>query len=464
MLRNQFRKTLKFESLETRRMLAGNITVTQSGSIITLTGDALDNSVLIRDTQTGGGVIQIIGLDTPGPNSTTLPTTINSGASKTLSGITGIVFDFNGGGANINTGNDVIVLTNLTLTGGVTINSGDGNNFYGIGTFDPTQDNKVDLDFDPSLGTLTEGAVSMAQGMTINMGGGANYLRVDQATFNGPVGKNLAINMGVGTTTASVGQTSVAHWAAFNEAANSGQVDLTLDHFSANYLSVNTSIGNDSITLTDGTHINTTIAMSLNLGDDTVDLDGVTAGAVQVLMGQGANSYTGTGDQITSNTSIWSGAESDSVTISGGSTGSLMTALGGGGNTVSLSNLAIANAASVGGGFGPFTFNPDTITLDHVTAGSLKVTGGNGSDSVSLTTVTVAKAVDIDTGNGNDDVTIDGLSGASMWTTLDNGADTISLQNVAITGKAMIGGGAGSNTYTDNGGNSFGTLDKVNFE
>ncbi len=80
MYRKPNRKALGFESLETRRMLAGNISVMQSGTIITLTGDALDNSVLIRDTQTGGGVIQIIGLATPGPNSTTLPTTISSGA------------------------------------------------------------------------------------------------------------------------------------------------------------------------------------------------------------------------------------------------------------------------------------------------------------------------------------------------------------------------------------------------
>jgi hypothetical protein len=468
MNRKPYRKTLNFEALETRRMLAGNITLSQSGTVLTLTGDLSDNAVLIRDTQTGGGVIQIIGLDTPGPNSTTSHTTINSAASKTLQGITAIVFNFSGSGANANTGNDAIVLTNLTLSGGVTINSGDGNCFYGIGTFDPTQDHKVDLDIDASLGALTLGAVTLQKGMTINMGGGSNYLRVDQATLNGPAGKNLTVNMGEGTTIASFDQTSVAHLAAFTGQSSSGQLGLTLNDFSANYLSVNSSIGNDSISLTGNTHINNAITMNLNFGDDVVDLDGVTAGSVSVLMGEGANSYTGTDDIISANTTITAGSQADSVTISGGSTGSFNTGLAGGGNgvvgnTISLSNFTITNAATLGAGIGQ-TSAPNQVTLNNVSAGSLSLTSGKGADVVSLTTVHVTKAFNLDTGAGNDTVTFNGVTAASLSAMLQLGADTVTVGNTTVTGKAAFGGGVGSDTFDDNGGNTFGTLSKVNFE
>jgi large repetitive protein len=319
------------------------------------------------------------------------------------------------------------------------------------------------LDIDPSLGTLTMGAVTLGQAMTINMGGGTNYLRVGQANFNGPAGNDLAINAGEGSTTASFDQTAVLHLANFTESPNSGSVILTLDHFSANYLNVQTSIGNDSISLTDGTHINAAITMNLNLGDDVVDFDGVTAGSVSLLMGQGANEFTGTSDIITNGTSISGGAEADTVDISGGSTGSLTTTLAGGGNTISLTNLTIANAASIGGGLGTTTL-ADSVTLNNVTAGSLSMTAGTGNDTISLSTVHVTKAFNIDTGSGSDTVTIDGLSAASLWGMFDAGADIVSVENTTITGKAMFGGGVGTDTYNNNGGNTFGTLNKVNFE
>jgi hypothetical protein len=400
--------------------------------------------------------VEIVGLNTPG-TSTSLPTRINGGASKNYQGITSIVFNLNGGTTGLNTGDDVIVITKLALTGGVTINTGDGDNFYGIGDFD-NSGNHADAAANTYLGAVTLGG-----GLVVNMGNGTDLLLANHATFNGSAGQNLAINAGNAHTILSFENTAVSHLAAFNVSMDSGSLDLTLDHFSANYLTVNCSIGNDSISLGDNTHVNFAIIMSLNYGDDIVDFDHVTAGSVYLALGQGANQFTGTSDQITGATTILSGAQSDTVTLTDYSTNSLSTALAGGGNTLSLTNVIITNAAMLGGGIG-VTAIANTVTLDHVTAGSLNITSGLGNDAVSLTSVTVAKAFNIDTGAGNDTVTIDGLQASSFWGMFETGADVVSIANSTITGNAMFGGGMGSDTFNDNGGNTFNPLNKVNFE
>ncbi len=123
----------------------------------------------------------------------------------------------------------------------------------------------------------------------------------------------------------------------------------------------------------------------------------------------------------------------------------------------------MAGAASIGCGLGT-TNAADMVTIDHLSAASINMTAGSGDDSLSLTGITVTGAFNIDTGAGDDNVTIDGLSAASLWGMFQSGGDVVSVGNAAITGNAMFGGGPGNDTFNDNGDNTYGTLNKVNFE
>ncbi len=151
----------------------------------------------------------------PGFRCSPLATTIGGGSSKSYLGVTTVIFNFNGVGTNQSMGNDTIVLTKLNLTGGVTINTGDGNNFYGLGAFNNSDNAVFDTSVNSNLGALTLG-----QGLTINMGNGDDTFRASQVTLNGAAGQNLGINAGQATTTISMDHTSVAHLAAFNVSAD----------------------------------------------------------------------------------------------------------------------------------------------------------------------------------------------------------------------------------------------------
>jgi hypothetical protein len=456
MYRSKSRKTFKFEALESRRLLDGNISTSKSDNnhTLTLMGDLGDNAVAVISTSTN--VIEVIGLNTFVTGETTpFPTTINGHASQIFSNITRLVFNFNEGQTGINTGNDQIVLTDLTLTGKVTIHSGDGNNFFGIGDFN-NADNTVDLTDSPV--TITPSAVSFGHGLVMTMGGGTDAVRANDVTLGGTATKNLTITGGEGDSTLTFDNTTVTHQASFTDGA---QLALTLNNFTAGSLTDKDGSGNDSINITGDSTITHAITMNTGIGNDFVNFTGLHAGSVDLLLGAGADQFTGDNDVITNSSIINGGADNDTVTLDNYTTGSLEVDIGLGANTVSLTEVTVTNAAKIVGDDGTAA---NSITVDTLTAKSFSMTGGAGDDTISLDGVTVTKAATIDTGAGSDNLTFDGFSSKSLRVTMDSGADTVSVENVTVTDKAFFGGGSGDDTFTNVSGNTFGTLTKSNFE
>src|SRR5260221_4897686 len=102
----QIGRRLKFESLETRRMLDGVITATFQNGTLTLTGDNSDNAVLISNSSHGShGVVELIGLDTTA-NAIVSPTLINTHTSQSFKDVINILVNFSDGTTGANTGND----------------------------------------------------------------------------------------------------------------------------------------------------------------------------------------------------------------------------------------------------------------------------------------------------------------------------------------------------------------------
>src|SRR5262245_6466395 len=110
---------LRFEALERRSMLAGDVDATQEGDTLFLTGDDQNNFVILEGTGTAGQVT-VVGADA---------TTVNgSAAVLTFSGVENIIVD-------LNAGNDTLQANNLALTDFV-ITTDEGADLVQLGAFE----------------------------------------------------------------------------------------------------------------------------------------------------------------------------------------------------------------------------------------------------------------------------------------------------------------------------------------
>ena len=173
-MRNRTKRNFGFEQLETRRMLAGNITTSLQGNVLTIFGDDASNGIAVFNSSPG--VVQLLGLS---------GTTITG--NTLFTDVTGINFNFNAGLSGVNKGNDVIVVTNLSLAAGIAVAAADGNIIVAIGQFDNTG-GLVDSAVNSHLG-----AVSIGNGLGITLGSGTNTVVANNVTVSGGVGLNFAI-------------------------------------------------------------------------------------------------------------------------------------------------------------------------------------------------------------------------------------------------------------------------------
>jgi hypothetical protein len=459
MKRKHSRTNLRFEALERRQMLDGNITATVVNNVLTLRGDTAYNGVAV--TESSNGVIEVIGLNqgVNSGNQSPLPTTINGQSRKFFTGITSININLNDGHVGTNEGNDAVVLTNLTLSGSVNINTSDGSDFVGVGQFD-NSGNLVDSAVNSLLGP-----VKILSGLAINGQGGDDKIIVQNADLRGPAGPNLSITGTDGSDTLTLQNVAVVH--ALN-ITNTGQLALNMDTISTNMLNISTGVGNDQISLTNST-VKSNANIATSFGNNSVTFNTVNLGWLSTALGPGDNTLSATGVTVAHFTSISAGAGNDSVTFNNFTGRGIDIALGQGetsgvaaGNDTITFNTVTAASLSLKGGIG---LGIDDFSLTGVTvANALTINTGPGADTVGLTNVSVGTATTIDTGAGNDTVTLDGLQSRRLSVTLDDGADSISLHDVTIAKNDFIGGGNGFDTYTDLGGNSLGTLTRRNFE
>ena len=106
------RKPYRFEQLEDRSMMAGNVAAAVVDGALVLTGDNNANYVVVH--QTGSHQFQVQGL------ATTIKSGSHSGSSFTFKNVDELAVDLRGGADSLN-------LYNSTLSGTVGINMGSGN-------------------------------------------------------------------------------------------------------------------------------------------------------------------------------------------------------------------------------------------------------------------------------------------------------------------------------------------------
>jgi hypothetical protein len=471
-------KKLRFEALETRRMLDGNVAANFTGGVLTLHGDSTSNGIAIFNTS--ANVVEVLGL-----NQGSAATTVGGAPSQLFQHVVSVVLDFNNGQTGVNQGDDAIVLTKLHLTGSVNVGLGTGSDIVALGNFDNTG-GLVDSAVDAMQGT-----VKFDKGLSIDLQGGANTLVAKDVTLNGHGGPNLTIT-GAGDDSLSFDHVAVNHAIAISE---TGTATINMTQGLCNSLKLSLGIGNDHVSI-DHTTIGHMLAISADAGDDSISLGNVGADSLHVDLGDGENDLTVSNTAVDHNTLIKGGASNDSATfdtvtthtlailfadgddqltmdgvtaknmeIHGGTGADTMSAsdihakifkllAGNGADQITLDSITASKGISVDAGAGD-----DVLAVNNSTAKSLSIQLGDGGDSLSLDTDTIAHKTLLLAGGGNDSITANALAAASLSAILGTGDDDISLAGTTITGKAKLRGGPGGDTYTDATGNTFGKFD-----
>lgn len=186
-------------------------------------------------------------------------------------------------------------------------------------------------------------------------------------------------------------------------------------------------------------------------GADILDVSGATTGTTVVFGGTGETDSTDGGDTITlntGNTTVYSNAGNDGITMGITASGKTATVNSGLGNdTVNLAAAAAGSSTNIN-----LAAGNDTIA-DAAVAGSLTITGGAGDDIINIGSATGDATVyggtgEADSTDGADTVTL-GAHNVVAYT--NAGADVIEVRGKA-GGTSVVNAGIGNDTITDNAG------------
>lgn len=484
------------EPLEDRIAPANNVLTSFIGGTLTITTvDLFDEAAIL--TGDNNQNFQIIGT-APGSVSVHMSgaTTINGGAADAnFTGVTNIVVD-------LKEGNDFLVCKHVDIPGDFTFKGGDGGNslqfdgdaaashFRNI-TF--TNGNGVDnfafLDGSPTLtGKLTintgEGGsnlnigfnstddVTIAGGISITCGAGGDNINFSGSdlSVNGPV----TIKGGSGDNGVRFNYLdSVVFTKPFSFTSGTGNSVFDVgnsNNKSSSFagITITNGIGNNRVTFQSKTSdtINGNLVITNGAGDDTFNVDSVNfsvTGFVKIKNGAG-NSTTDitptTNNTIGGDFTLSNAAGTDTTSI-GGTTVSYkgVKITNGTGNTTTTltgTDLSFASISSTSGD-GADTFTVTATNKFEILTGGLTLKNGVGGSTTSIgatNTASIAGLLSITNGEGLDTQIIG--NGAGNFSglhsvTISNGAGgsttTFNPVQLTITGSVMVTSGEGFDTF-----------------
>jgi large repetitive protein len=391
------------------------------------------------------------------------------------------IFIFHGTVRNVSIslggGNDTLSVFTSTLSGGLSITGGGGNDQVYLGAIAPSQ----------QAGFITtSNAVSIGGNLSIALGGGSdsvNFGTPGDTSTDVTVGGNLSICLGNGADTINEILTSVAD-------SESIQAGNGTDFVGVGNVAPGNTLPNADDTLVT---VGGTLSVNLGNGSDNVFVGNsegagetdVDTGSALIQLGSGGNSVSLGFVNVAKNLSVVDGNGNDrfdsyDVTVGG----SLAVAMGNGNDSI------IADSTSPVKGSATFALGNGNDFLAYYifnVGGSLSITLGNGDDAVSQIDSTIGGAESIVTGcgvpNASDDtivlnnvtaqsanistgpraaadVVVEDSSFTSLSVTLGAGAGNLTVQNDTTTHSTNFVGQGKKNTYTDEGGNSFAKLVK----
>ena len=416
-----FRSSLSLECLESRLALTipvgGNVTAKLVGSTLLLTGDALDNALVVAPAT--GGLMAVLGA--PGTTINGTDTTVTS--FVTTRAVTSIV-------ANLNAGTDLIGFTNNAF------------GFYNQLTFRGVAVPFNPADLQITIDTATGGISSftLSGSLTVTTASGD-----DAVGIIGTVGGSVAVDLGSSSSTPGPGY------------GNDFAIGNPFTTFSvANRIGGSVSVvggdQRDGIRII-GTDVGGTVSAVLGNGVNFARIDGYgsTFGSFAYRSGTGDDGVLllATPLTIRDGVSVSTGPRGEDVVIVTATTigGSVVVNTGtGDGNDRVAVESAIRGRLSVITGAGNDLLYVSAPTI----GGGLAINSGAGDDDVTCSSITVAFNTVIDAGAGNDRVLSSGLTTRSnLFVYLGAGNDQLELYD-ARAFAVFLYGGTGSNSLTTN--------------
>jgi hypothetical protein len=468
--RSAVRHMLAVETLETRAMMAGNVTASVSGGTLIIKGDISANEIMISQTSATTGAYTI----TPIAGSST---TINSGAVA-VNFLNVVRFDIkmNGGDDKVGIGNDLDVLADLfdSITddpedepeAGLLAESEEENTendpeIVITTLFGDDEEDEIDLE-DPEF-TAEQMAVlpTKVRGLTsVDLGDGNDMLvAMVRSTSNLVVagGKgsdavlsiltsvgNIAINTdpskgeGMGDDLAAVVMSNVrSNLAITTEGGNDGVLVLasSVTNFGVNAGGPATvSLTDNDFVMISSLYAADNVGVQTEVGDDGIYVDDLIADTIQVASGFGDDEVSVTSSSLL-NLVIDTSAGEDWVTVGGGNEAWRPTTI--------RRNLVINSGA-----------DDDLVEIDGgllglLVGGSLDVRTGTGDDMLLLNHVNVSRNALIEMDAGNDSASINGLDvQREMQISLSAGNDVLTVRSLS-SHKIGIRGGTGNDTLHD---------------
>lgn len=319
-------RRLRLESLEHKKMLAGDVLASVVEGVLLIQGDELGNEIAVTSGEQPGAY-EIRGLE-----GTTITldgdnTTAQDDASVVVvEGVTRAIR------ANMGDGDDRVVLNDLQHRGNVSIRTGNGDDTVRIGSLVEEAESETE----DSAEDAAEGpAVVIGRNLSISTGAGEDAVSVNQAAGRG----RLRVATGDDDDTVRIGRRSldattddegegetITDDEALGEAGDATPRDFGV-RFRAG-VQVRLGEGNDTTSVSDtATHRH--VAVGGGEGDDTVRISGVHARSIHVRGG--------------------SGEGADTVAIRDSASRVLFAALGGGDDVLSLGGVRAQLALLSGG-------------------------------------------------------------------------------------------------------------------
>jgi hypothetical protein len=308
----------KFESLEQRQLLAGNVLVNVVNGNLRIEGDADANKIMIA-SGTEAGTFVVTGLDGTTLGDATDPVTVS---------------DVRNIRVGLGEGDDLVAIVGANVGGNVSIRTGLGDDRVFIGTGDGAAELAGVLPADVS--------VSVRGHVGISTDGGLDQVAVDDASVAW-----LSVDAGEDNDVVSLGSTAPLGGAAARLVVRHG-------------LHVNLGAGNDQLNVDQVSTRGGLVARG-GRGDDTIDAS-LTKAAAMVVLGDGGVDTVTLADLDVRHLGVHTGEGIDSVDIRDSVFTSLGVSLGAGSDTLTTGGLE-AKVAILDGGVGEDTYDEQSANV-----------------------------------------------------------------------------------------------------
>jgi hypothetical protein len=291
---NKFGRTARFESLEQRQLLAGDVLVNLVRGNLIIQGDAEDNQIAITAGDEPGSFV-VTGL-----NGTTVHQNGQDPASEVT--VTGVRQDVRIG---MGEGNDSVSIEAARVRGDLLVRTGAGNDDVSIdetgiggrlaigtdGGDDSVSLGSAAEEPEPAStaarGEDLEGALRVRKGIHVDLGTENDTLTLDQVASSIGVG----VNGGTGDDSISANDASGAIFAVLG---GDGTDTISLADLRVRHAGVHAGAGDDDVSIQDS--VFSTLGVALGEGDDTLSIGGNQARIAVLLGGPGEDTLEETSE------------------------------------------------------------------------------------------------------------------------------------------------------------------------